>query len=324
MRFSADESTRTVAGREQSVVTLTAGGASTDVLRGMGCNCVRWQIAGRDMLYSPPLDELAERPTRGGIPVLFPFPNRIRDGHFGWNGHEYQLPKNDSTKQNAIHGFTPREPWGLLDCGADATSAWILTAFPCQSTWTHHWPAGSIFQLRIRLSARALRYEAKVTNFDRERRPFPFGLGYHPYFAATPDCRIQTPARSRWELVEGLPTGRRLPVDGDYDLHEPRPVSALTLDDVYTDLPDPPPEADGLVERGRVEYPGAGVLRVRTSPAFRELVLFTPPHRKAVCLEPYTCPTDAIHLQEREDVGWRVLPPGGRWDGVVEYLWEPE
>jgi aldose 1-epimerase len=322
MAFAADESSRVVAGREQPVIKLTAGDATAEVLRGMGCNCVRWQIAGRDILYAPPLDELAERPTRGGIPVLFPFPNRIRDGHFVWAGHEYQLPKNDSTQKNAIHGFTPREPWGLLDCGADSVSAWMKAAFPCQTTWTHHWPAGGIFQLRIQLAEMALRYEARVINYDREKRPFPFGLGYHPYFATTPDCRIQTPAQARWELVDGLPTGKRLKLAGDFDLREPKPVSALTLDDVYTDFPPTPPAADGLVERGRVEYPGVGVLRIRTDPAFRELVLFTPPHRKAVCLEPYTCPTDAIHLQEREDVGWRVLPPGAKWEGVVEYAWE--
>ncbi len=321
MPFAADESDRLVAGREQTVVTLTAGDASAEVLRGMGCNCVRWQIAGRDMLYAPPLDELAGRPTRGGIPILFPFPNRIRDGHFVWAGHQYQLPKNDSTKQNAIHGFTPREPWGLLDCGADPGGAWMKAAFPCQSTWTHHWPAGGIFQLQIRLSENVLRYEAQVVNYDREKRPFPFGLGYHPYFAVTPDCRIQTPAGARWELVEGLPTGRQLPLAGDFDLREPKAVNALTLDDVYTDFAGTP-EADGLIERGRVEYPGVGTLRIRTDPAFRELVLFTPPHRRAVCLEPYTCPTDAIHLQEREDVGWKVLPPGGKWEGMVEYVWE--
>ena len=321
MAFSAAESGRVIAGLEQTVVTLTADDATVEMLPGMGCNCVRWQIGGRDMLYCPPLDELAERPTRGGIPVLFPFPNRIRDGQFVWNGQVHQLPKNDSTKQNAIHGFTPREPWGLLDCAADAESAWVEAAFPPRSTWSHQWPGIGVISLEIDLSERVLRYTARVVNYGKQ--PFPFGVGFHPYFATTPDCRIQTPARARWELADGIPTGRRLPVESDFDLRDPKPVSSLKLDDVYTDLPDTPPAADGLIERGRVEYPGAGVLRLRTSSAFRELVLFTPPHGKAVCLEPYTCPTDAIHLQEKEDVGWKVLPPGGKWEGVVEFVWEP-
>ena len=44
---------------------------------------------------------------------------------------------------------------------------------------------------------------------------------------------------------------------------------------------------------------------------FRELVVFTPPHGRSVCLEPYTCVTDAANLaQQTSDTGWRELPPG--------------
>jgi aldose 1-epimerase len=307
--------TRLIGGREQPVVTLAAGDAMAEVLPGLGCNCVRWTIAGRDRLYAPPPDELAARPTRGGIPILFPFPNRIRGGRFVWDGREYQLPLNDSSQRNAIHGFSPRAAWQVLGTGPDADGAWLDAAFALPNAW----PAPGVLELRIRLTPTALRYEALVLALDQ---PLPFGLGLHPYFATTPDCRVRTPAHSRWELAEGLPTGRVLRLDAAHDLRESRPLDGLTLDDVYTVFPVRPPAADGLVERGRVEYPGAGVLRVRTSLDFRELVLFTPPHGRAVCLEPYTCPTDAIHLQEHEDVGWRVLPPGGRWEGVVEYVWE--
>jgi aldose 1-epimerase len=36
-------------------------------------------------------------------------------------------------------------------------------------------------------------------------------------------------------------------------------------------------------------------------------------------VEPYTCITDAINLQQRGvEAGLLVLPPGGRWTGVVE------
>jgi aldose 1-epimerase len=42
-----------------------------------------------------------------------------------------------------------------------------------------------------------------------------------------------------------------------------------------------------------------------------------------VCLEPYTCTTDAINLEQRGvDTGWRVLDPGREWSGVVELRWE--
>jgi aldose 1-epimerase len=63
---------------------------------------------------------------------------------------------------------------------------------------------------------------------------------------------------------------------------------------------------------------------VLADPAFRELVLFTPPHRQAVAIEPYTCSADAANLAERGiDSGWRVLPAGSEWEAAVEYRWVP-
>ena len=59
-------------------------------------------------------------------------------------------------------------------------------------------------------------------------------------------------------------------------------------------------------------------MRLAAGSDFRELVLFTPGHRQAMCLEPYTCATDAINLHQRGvDAGWRVLPSGESWSAEV-------
>ena len=77
------------------------------------------------------------------------------------------------------------------------------------------------------------------------------------------------------------------------------------------------PEAWRPVLEARVQPPVAIALGSPRQVA--ELVAFTPPHRQAVCLEPYTCVSDAAHLQEQGiDAGWLSLPPGGRWTAVVE------
>ena len=65
-----------------------------------------------------------------------------------------------------------------------------------------------------------------------------------------------------------------------------------------------------------------GCLEIWTTGDFREIVLFTPPHRNAVCVEPYTCVTDAVNLQANGvDAGWRELAPEEQWTGVVEFRW---
>jgi len=319
MPFQASETIDEATGLLQYVLD-GPGGSHAAVVPTLGCNCVRWQVAGRDMLYAPPLAELAERPTRGGIPVLFPFPNRIRDGRFTWAGRSYELPCNDSTKTNAIHGFSPRVAWRVQECSAERERGHIAADFVGSrdaGVGPELWPGDPHLALRIELTERSLRLEATVTN--RSDGPLPFGMGYHPYFAVSPGDRIETPACSRWELRDSLPTGNVLPLESKYDLRHARAVEDLTLDDIYTNFPTAEP-VNGLVERGRVLYADGGALVVRASPVFRELVVFTPPHRKAVCLEPYTCPTDAANLAARGlDVGWQILAPGQTWHAAVEF-----
>jgi aldose 1-epimerase len=137
----------------------------------------------------------------------------------------------------------------------------------------------------------------------------PWGLGTHPYFKlplghdSRPDnCLIEVPANARWELDNCLPTGKVLPVNDDFDLRDGEYVTTL-----FTQLESEGPQFDCLVMDEE-----AGLQVVLTCPPiFREIVAFTPPNRAAVCLEPYTCPTDAINLQAQGiDTGWRVLNPG--------------
>jgi aldose 1-epimerase len=333
MSFAArTEVRRDGAGREAVLVVLEDGaGGGARVWPALGFNCFGWRAVrdGRvlDLLYEDPalFTEPDPRPTRSGIPVLFPFPNRIRGGRFAWDGKEYQLPLLDPAKKNAIHGFACRHPWRLAGHGADAAGAWVRGQFrgsadapDCRGLW----PADYEIALTVRLGPGRLRLEAEVHNPDAV--PLPFGLGYHPYFRLPPapggraeDCTVCVPARSYWVLEESLPTGEKEPVSGGRDLTTPRRFGELQLDDVLTDLP-PGPAADGLRERAVLRGDGAEV-RVLWSDEFRDAVVFTPPHRHAFCVEPYTCTTDAVNLQARGvEAGWRVLPPGGRWSAVVE------
>ncbi len=309
------------------VLTDAAGTQQAEIWPAFGFNCYRWRTpAGGqavEVLYADPQMFNNGRPTRGGIPVLFPFPNRIREGRFAWEGKTYQLPLNDSTNKNAIHGFTTRKPWRVVDQGADGGSAWLTGEFHGSKDAPEslaHWPADYVLRMTYRMAAGVLRIEATVRNPDT--KSLPFGLGYHPYFSVPltageteADCKIEAPARGLWELQDSLPTGKLQPVDAAHDLTRGRALAGLNLDDVYGDLP---PATGALRPFGRLWSKQAEV-KVAASPGYRELVVFTPPHRKAVCLEPYTCPTDAVNLQARGvDAGWLSLPPGGEWSGTVE------
>jgi aldose 1-epimerase len=301
----------------------------------LGFNCLTWRVphAGQtlDLLYLDPGQFSNGRPTRSGIPVLFPFPNRVRGGRFSWNGRDYQLPRNDGAKANAIHGFACRHPWRVIAQGADDSEAWLTGEFQCSADGPASlslWPADHRIRLTYRLREGALRLEAEVSNPDRE--PLPFGLGYHPYFrmpfvagASAEACAEQVPARHYWELLDSLPTGERRAVDAVRDLNSPRPFAQLQVDDVLTDLPGCSGAPAELRPCASLFSPPGATLRLSCSPDFREMVIFTPPHRQAFCVEPYTCTTDAINLEQRGiDAGLRVLAPGETWAGVIQFVLE--
>ena len=42
--------------------------------------------------------------------VLFPFPNRLSDGAYSWDGNSYQFPINEPISGTALHGFGQDKP----------------------------------------------------------------------------------------------------------------------------------------------------------------------------------------------------------------------
>ena len=123
-------------------------------------------------------------------------------------------------------------------------------------------------------------------------------------------CLIEVPAAQRWELQDCLPTGERRELDEEHDLRFGAYVDTVQLDDVYTTVQCEGPQFDCLI----LDEEAGLQITLTSPPIFREIVVFTPPNRAAVCIEPYTCPTDAINLQARGiDCGWRTLAPGAEF-----------
>jgi len=334
MLYHIETEERSAGGHGSTVYTLSRRdiGSMIEVWPAHGFNCLRWRTGGRDLLYSAPDWLASPLPTRSGVPILFPFPNRIHNGVFVHRGKPYRLPKNDSTNANAIHGFAPRNPWRVFGYGADMFGAWVHGDFQLSTEAPEaedFWPGDGLLSVVYRLTPDRLRVEVRVRNMGEE--PFPFGVGLHPYLRFPADdfdvsrYVLHVPARTVWELADSVPTGERQPLPDHLNWNRPRTVGGTQLDTVYGDLGAIREESGGLLLRatlGHADRPGQ--LEVWTTAEFREAVLFTPVHRKAICLESYTCVTDAVNLQARGiDAGWRELPVGQTWAGVVEFRWNP-
>jgi aldose 1-epimerase len=129
---------------------------------------------------------------------------------------------------------------------------------------------------------------------------------------------VSVPARELWELSDSLPTGRIVPVDERRDLRQPRAIAGLALDDLYTGVAS---GADGLA-RCAILDPGSGrrTLIEFDPRSLPEVVVYTPPSRRAICVEPQSCPTDAFNLAARGiDAHVVRLEPGRevRWSVTI-------
>ena len=302
--------------------------SSARIAPALGFNCFEFRadVDGEiiDVIdASPDFAAGNERPSGHGIPILFPFPSRIRSGRYEWDGRQYEIPPDvvgyDGTG-NAIHGFCLDRPWRVTAVGDHFVVGEFQLSIDAPERLPY-WPADCLIEIRYEVRGPNLRADIRIAN--PSDKPLPWGFGTHAYFrlplGATSHasrCLVEVPAAQQWELEELLPSGNRIDVSGENDLREGARFGDLHLDDVYTTLTAGEDSLDCLIMD---EEAGLQMLE-RSDPIFREIVAYTPPNRNAVCLEPYTCIPDAINLQQQGvDAGWRVLEPGGEIRTWVEF-----
>lgn len=293
------------------------------ILPEVGFNCVAFRVwidgEAIDVIDSAP--EFLEgegRPSGNGIPILFPFPNRIEHGKFSWEGKDYQLPLTPG-HPHALHGFVLNRPWRVTRQGENAViGEWQLSVDAPELA--PHWPTDCRIEVRYAIKEQVLRCDIRIVNPDDQ--PMPWGFGTHAYFklplgasGSVEHCLIQAPAHKQWELNECIPTGTISDVPPEKDIRTGAYVSRTPMDDVLTDLR---PTGNMLECVILDEQAGIEVIQA-CDPEFRELVVYTPPGRDAVCMEPYTCVTNAINLQQQGiDAGWQTLEPGGMYETWIE------
>ena len=297
--------------QKYSVTTETRDGVEVYILReGERARAeVAPQLGNNCFAFNAPLPVLEEiawadffkKPTSYGIPLLFPYPNRIRDMEFAFQGEKYRV----STPQ---HGFVRGRAWQVLEAGADENAAWVTSEFTAGADILEQFPFP--FRAAVTYRLRDGRLTLDFTAANTGERAMPCGFGIHPYFRWPETSRLQVPARQRWELREQLPTGQRLDVDAAYDLRQPRDTAGLQLDDIYTEAIA---DADGLVRcRLTDEANGAATVVEFAAANLPHIVVYTAPApRRALCIEPMSCPTDAFNLQARGIASdMVVLSPG--------------
>ena len=289
--------------------TITSGAHSATVAE-VGAGLRSYTHDGLDVTCHYGDDVL---PPKGCGTTLVPWPNRIRDGRYTFDGVEQQLGLTEPDQRNAIHGLGRWARWTLLEQTGSSVRLGLdvvpQKGYPFQVHAEVAYSVDPAAGLRVELSGRN----------DGARRA-PFGMGSHPYLSARGGSldavAIRFPAGETFDVdAQQIPVGRR-PVTPDEDFRTEAVLGSRRFDQGFTglELGDADPPAD---PSGTVTLAGDGF---RTSlwfdAAFRFLQAYTvdevAPGQSGVAFEPMTCAPDAFNSGD----GLFVLEPGEQWSGT--------
>jgi aldose 1-epimerase len=243
--------------------------------------------------------------------VLAPWPNRLADGRYEFDGIQAQAGLDEPERHNAIHGLVRWLPWTLQTRHQNQLSLRLQL----------HPSPGYPFSLLLEMAYHVGRDGLTVTTTAQslQEGPIPFGLGFHPYLTAGPEtvdgAILQLPGHHTLDVDDrGLPTGELSAVAGtEHDFTTARFVGPTALDTPFTDLDR---DSDGRAWASLDAPGGATGAALWADPGFKYLMVYTGDtlgelsrRRRAVAIEPMTCPPNAF----RTGIDVVTLHPGAQW-----------
>jgi aldose 1-epimerase len=250
-----------------------------------------YAVGDRPVLDPYPLDSMCDG-AHGT--VLVPWPNRLANGRYQFDGVDYQVALTEPRKSNAIHGFLRWRSWDAVDHSASRV---VMTT-------VLHPLSGYPFHLKVsveyELDDAGLTVTTTATNLGTST--LPYGCGQHPYLSPgtglIDDCLLELGAATRilTDNERQLPSGTEPVPDSPFDFATPRQIEGLQLDYPFTDLTRD--------DRGRalVRLTGIDGNRVEmwVDESYPILELYTGDtltadrRRRGLGAEPMTCPPNAF------------------------------
>lgn len=222
---------------------------------------------------------------------LLPFPNRLKDGRFFFEGKSYQFPINDTNNHHGLHGFLSLIPLNFI---AQKTVNDICEIdLKGQFKGLPHFPFPFEIEIKYTLSNTNLTIKTTIKNIGKTN--MPIGFGWHPYFKLDtniidnlelklPDCKLVKIDKRM------MPTGKVSTFD---TFAVSRNINKTHFDNCF------------LLNKNTAATRAEIILKSKTTtlsfwqetgenacPYFQ---IYTPDDRKTIAIEPMTCNVDALN-----------------------------
>lgn len=281
-------------------VTLSAGPLEAELAPALGMTGVSLRHRGDELLdRRAGLLAYARTGAVMGVPLLYPWANRLAAHDYMLDGRDVRLPPGPPLVHCEehglpIHGLLHASPhWHVTALDAGRIAARL--AFDQHPELLAAFPFPHVLDIEASLTAERLRVTTTVRPTGESAVPIAFG--FHPYL------RLPGVPRTAWEVT--LPPRRQLVLDArgiptGTGARLPAARFALAdraFDDGY----------DGLAERSCFSVAGGGrTLAVELEAGYPAAQVFSPRDGAFICFEPMTAPTNAL----RSGAGLRLVEPG--------------
>jgi aldose 1-epimerase len=247
------------------------------------------------------LDAARIKGSTAGIPLLYPWANRLGSLHYRAAGRRVSLDPSSphlhfDDHKLPMHGVPWSQlRWDVVSSHEDSLAArldWLSEELLAIFPFPHH------VEMAVRL--RPVDLEIQTTVFADSGSPVPISFGFHPYFGIPgiprAEWTLNAPAMRKLALDgQGIPTGQETPST---------PIAARLANTGYD---------DGFAlsnEQATFSIAGKGYsISIGFKSGFRFAQIFAPNDKEFIAIEPMTAAANALCSGE----SLRVIAPGDRF-----------
>jgi aldose 1-epimerase len=235
--------------------------------------------------------------------ILFPWPSRIRDGKYSFEGNNYQLPINEAKYNAAIHGLVADKTFEVININTDENEASIKLAYTYNGDLPGYpFPFTISVQYTLHINE-GLKIEFEIHNIGTTN--LPFGLGWHPYFEiegeSTADWNLKLPATHMYMLDNQM-----IPVGKGLYMYNNQEVSLANKSYDHVFLIDKKNKKSSIYLNSTKSGVTMEVWQDSGPKQFGFAVVYFPTGGSQIAIEPLSCNADAFNSKE----GLNVLASG--------------